>query len=106
MLDIEDLIEHHYAMDIEISNNPLYPWCLHYIDFSKEHEGMISIDEKRAKMLLSNAKAIIAICNKVIGQQGEQHDANIKSQTRREDHNRRRYHHSRPSPTQKIKKPQ
>jgi hypothetical protein len=100
VLDIEDLTEHNYAIDIEVDPNPLIPWCLHFIDFSEEHEGMISLDEKRARMLLSNAKAIIAACNKVIGQPGEQHDANTKPQARRENHHRRRHHHPRPSPKQ------
>lgn len=89
MLDIEDLTENNYAIAIEEWPNHLIQWCLHYIDFSKEHEGMISLDEKRAKMLLSNAKAIAAACEKVIGQSGERQDAHFKQETRREDNHRR-----------------
>lgn len=100
MLDIEDLMSHHYAVDAESEPESHIPWHLHYIDFTEEHEGMISLDEKHARILLENAKGLIRACEKVLG---EQQDANTKQETRRVHNNRRRHHHSRAATQQKDK---
>lgn len=67
MLDIEDLMSHHYAIEAENEPESNIPWHLHYADFTEEHEGMISLDEKHARILLENAKGLIRACEKVLG---------------------------------------